>query len=187
MTGVILFYLIIFDWGVYSVLIIPFFYLIIFDGLHRLTNTTLRRAIVLLLLLFNGGYQYAKIHDTVVTWPQRDAALAKEFMDKYIPIGEKVIGSSLVYYAVSEGRNFQLYDKYLTDDERTQVLTNKFGYSYFVVAANEMKSEAAKRVLAKNEHLLIAKMEKGDQEENTYLNEVNNQGYEIYIWKRTSN
>lgn len=184
LATILLFYIFIYDWGVYSVLIIPFFYLIIFHGFNALLTKRAAMYFAILLVLFNLTYQGLKISMVLKTRKQRDPKAVTDFLHKYVPEGTKVAGSSLVYYQFIGRNPFQLYDKYLTDKERATTLAEKYNFQYLVIATEEWQSPAAQTFLTHLDLQQVAAFSNEKCESDFVLSEINACGYNVYIYKR---
>jgi len=141
------FYLIVFDWGPYSSLIIPFYYILIFNSWALVPVSkgwkTLYSVPVFLLLVFNMGYSFVKAEQVLRSKKIRDPEVANTFVRENIPPGSKVVGDGLYYYAVKKNAcDFQLFDQYDTLESRER--KHRVDYDYdFLITADVMKPKNA--------------------------------------------
>jgi len=101
---VILFYLIVFDTGMYAALILPFFYLLLAIGLNSVLEYRkglkyVYVALVGLCFIVNSGYFVLKSGTVVLFKETRDERLLNKWFQAQVPEGSRVIGSSSYYYA----------------------------------------------------------------------------------------
>ncbi len=87
------------------------------------------------LALFNLAYFAVKTTQVVAEHKRRNADIASEFVQQYIPRGSKVIGDPLYYYAVTEnGSSYHYYDLYNTLEKREAALRQQYDYDYMIVS-----------------------------------------------------
>jgi 4-amino-4-deoxy-L-arabinose transferase-like glycosyltransferase len=85
----LLFYLIIYDWGVYSTLVIPFFYLLLLFLLHQFSKQKPWFNLVLLpLFLFNLLFFTLKLGTVILEKNNRSTALVASKLKTIVPAGE---------------------------------------------------------------------------------------------------
>lgn len=145
------FYFLITDWGYYSVLILPIYYLIL---LGNLSDIEIRWKVILctLLLTFNGVYLCYKISNILHTNYEEISASEKHVLS-IIPTGSKVVGSARFYYLMKNHLcDYQLHDKYANAATCVEKLTTDFGYDYLIV---EPKNAYLPYFLEKNKHELL--------------------------------
>jgi hypothetical protein len=134
MSSMVLFYILIKDWGPYSVFIIPFYYLLLM-GFQVQETRLIHKVFFLVLLTFNLGYFGLKATQTILSAPERNPKLAYDFVRQYIPKGSKVIGDATYYYAVVQnGSSYEYIDKYATLTRREELLRTKYKYQYVMVS-----------------------------------------------------
>jgi 4-amino-4-deoxy-L-arabinose transferase-like glycosyltransferase len=135
LSSVVLFYLLIKDWGPYSVFILPFYYLLLMGFQQQETTKWIHTVILTVLLTFNLGYFGLKAIQTILSAPERNPKLAYDFVRQYIPKGSKVIGDATYYYAVVQnGSSYEYIDKYATLTLREESLRTKYKYQYVMVS-----------------------------------------------------
>lgn len=129
------FYLLIYDWGMYSIYIIPIFYFTIY--IYR-SQTYSFKKIILAIALFNGSIFGLRIIESLSSATNKSPELAQNFVMKNIDKKAKVIGSNCYYYALKNNQNpFQIIDKYNTEDIRHELFSNSFDYDYVIISKQE--------------------------------------------------
>lgn len=132
--SIVLFYLLIKDWGQYAVFIIPFYYLI-FILLVEQFQTKYMQRFALLMLLFNVFFFALKTVQTSISMKARNPNVASEFVRKHIPANSSVIGDATYYYAVVQnGSRYEYIDKFGTLTQREHLLRTKYRYQYIIVS-----------------------------------------------------
>jgi len=131
-----LFYLLVHDYGQYSVFILPFYYFLVLYGLSQrpwqLKNPLIYP--VCFLLMLNLGYFTLKNAQTLASWQQRNPAIATQFVQKHIPKGSRVVGEPRYFYAVTQaGSQYQYMDLYETLEAREIRQRTQFKYQYLIV------------------------------------------------------
>ncbi|GAL84631.1 hypothetical protein MYP_1859 [Sporocytophaga myxococcoides] len=143
LIAIISFYLIVHDWGPYSVFIIPFYYILIFYSWSLVPSVkglnVLYSLPVFFVLIFNLSYSVIKADQVLVSRKVRDPRLADTFIRENIPPGSKVVGDALYYYSVKKNNSdFQLFDQYDTLESRER--KHRLDYKYnFLISADVMK------------------------------------------------
>lgn len=135
--ALICFYTLVYDWGIYSIYIIPIYYLLIFN------NMTIKRKayyVLLPLLCFNVGLFGLKMVENIMSKSTKNHHSIAQFLDQNIPEGSNVVGSPLYYYAAKQAKvNYQFYDKYNSHKVRFDLLKNKYGYEYVMVEQKRLQ------------------------------------------------
>ena len=132
--SICLFYLLIKDWGPYSIFILPFYYLLCM-GLQKQSPPVFFKVCIAVLLAFNVGFFGLKLIQTMVSASERNPQIAYDFVRQHIPKGSKVIGDATYYYAVvKHGASYEYIDKYATLNRREELLRTKYKYQYVIVS-----------------------------------------------------
>jgi 4-amino-4-deoxy-L-arabinose transferase-like glycosyltransferase len=140
---ILLFYTIVLDWGPYSALIIPFYYILIFGkNEFRWSFREPKMYLLVALLIHNVCYFTLKSAQVISSIEQRDPAIADKFIADHIPQGSKVVGDPLYYYSVKKsGSDYQLYNEYGTLETREQKHRELYNYDYLIITGQSLKRE----------------------------------------------
>ncbi|TAF33820.1 MAG: hypothetical protein EAZ57_10250 [Cytophagales bacterium] len=188
-----LFYLLVKDYGPYSVFILPFLYLILAQTAIMLQAKRLVFILMLLLATHHAAYLGLRIVQLGLTWPLRQHENAFKLIKSTIPRGSRVIGDPLYYYAVRQaGSNYQLCDYYLTKPERLKYHLEKYNFQYLVVSKHlaTYKGDIAQLYLQGADLELVAELDiKLPIRKETILSylpisQTENYGYNAKIYKR---
>ena len=126
------FYFLITDWGYYSVLILPIYYLILLGTLSDI-KFSWKVVLLTILLTFNGVYLCYKISSIMNTNYQEISASEKHILS-IIPSGSNVIGSARFYYLMKNHKcDYQLHNKYADAVTCVKKLTTAYEYEYLIV------------------------------------------------------
>lgn len=133
------FYIVVVDYGPYSTLILPFYYLLIFQTLYwqgkQLRFWRVSSLAFYALLVFNLGYTGLKGLQVLGEQEARDPDKVQPFVDQHIGEGKKVVGDATYYYAVTKaGSRLQLIDKYDTHENRERKHRESWEYDYLIVS-----------------------------------------------------
>ncbi len=143
--GIAVFYLLVLDWGPYSVLILPFVYLLILRSL-AVTGWTWRRSgayAVSLLLLFNFAFLAAKSLQ-VISDKGRNVRHINQFCTTYLPEGSRVVADDHAYYGIRQaGSEMQLLLRYNTQEERERLQREVWDYDYLLVSPTTWAADSA--------------------------------------------
>lgn len=132
-SSILVFYLLVFDYGPYSVFILPLYYYLLFFFLQP-ASKRLRKLILGCLLLFNLGYTFAKQVQILMSLPMRDYRSFHAFVRRHIPPGSKVVSEPMPYYALlAAGSDLQLMDYYNTPEERERIHRQEYKAEYMIV------------------------------------------------------
>lgn len=137
LSSTLLFNTIVFDTGAYSVMIVPFYYLLIMQVGARteFPLTKVRMALVTLLLLMNLGIFSFKGFAVLGTWHERNPEPVHAFIDQHIPEGANVIAEEQFYYGVIQaGADFHFSNRLLSTEEREVYLREEFDYDYLIIS-----------------------------------------------------
>jgi 4-amino-4-deoxy-L-arabinose transferase-like glycosyltransferase len=127
-----------------SILVIPFYYILLLEGLYHgeFTIKNLGAYPLLILLIFNLILFSISSIQIISKKDFYDPDKAEAFVRKNIPKGSKVIGDATYYYAVNtSGSDFQLFDHFLNDEQREQMLREVYDYDYLILSARSIQSE----------------------------------------------
>ncbi|HEY8400457.1 MAG TPA: glycosyltransferase family 39 protein [Cytophagaceae bacterium] len=133
---IILYYIVVLDWGPYSVFILPLYYLILFESFSKVTlKVNLVFYAIIVLLLFNSSFWIIKNVQIISDIERRDYKMAEQWVSANIPPGSRVIGDPVYYYSVVRtGSEFQYYDKYNTLEYREQKHREEYDYDYMIIS-----------------------------------------------------
>lgn len=150
LISIVGFYLFVKDWGPYSILILPFYYLILFDGL-RMNGQAIWGAVVL-LVCFNLGYTVLKTYSSIIREDSNKNALALHLAA--LPKNSRIAGPATFYYEViNADHNYQLHDKYANREVCADLLINDYQYDYLLLFGSESDSV----FLSNAKHIEIAR------------------------------
>lgn len=129
------FYVLIIDYGPYSILILPLFYILftyLLEGLPKYCFYVTFFS----LLVFNGGYTVLKAAQIVNSIELRDYRRIDSFISKSIPKGSKVVGDVVLYYSVEKtGSTYQYIDHPGNDIKiRESKLIKEFSFDYLILS-----------------------------------------------------
>ena len=182
--SICIFYLLIKDWGPYSIFILPFYYLLCM-GLQNQSNM-LFKVLIMLLLAFNGSFFCFKAIQTVVSASARNPTIAYDFVHQHIPKGSKVIGDATYYYAVVQnGSSYEYIDKYAPLNKREALLRTKYNYQYVIVSNIEKARYAVafKYFASKTKLRLVAKRSAPTLVKFPFVSSFDAQGYACSLYK----
>ncbi len=138
---IVLFHLFLRDFGTYSILILPFVYILLLKNIDSFSFVLQKVSLWLLIALFSFFF-ILKIGLYATVQQENNLENCRTFVKEHIPEGSKVIGDAVFYYALpSEKYSFQLYDKYLEDSARVQLLKDEFQYEYLLIPESKQNSE----------------------------------------------
>lgn len=192
-SSILLFYFLVVDWGSYSTIIIPFYYLLLSKKIENPFVQQIQKYVLWLLLAFNLSFFTIKTAYIYSDYQQRSSDKIANFIEKNIPKNSKVIGEATYYYACKKQHiDYRLFDKYLSLEEREEKLRIDFKYEYFIVS-----NLAQKRAKSEIDYFLSkGKFEKTAtyQTQNNWLNKLilkskvvsimEQEGYSCVIYKR---
>jgi hypothetical protein len=140
---ILLFHVVVPDGGLYSVLIIPFYYILVFNRENfRWSFRNPKLYMLMILLTYNLSYFMIKSVDVISSIEQKDPSIADKFIADNIPSGSKVVGDALYFYAVKKsGSDYQFFDKYATLEIREQRHREDFNYDYIIITEQSLKQE----------------------------------------------
>jgi 4-amino-4-deoxy-L-arabinose transferase-like glycosyltransferase len=140
---ILLFYAIVLDWGPYSALIIPFYYMLIFNkDEFRWSFSNPRLYLLIVLLMHNTCYFSLKSLQIIASMEQRDPAIADKFIADHISPGSKVVGDALYFYSVKRsGSDYQLFHEYGTLPERERKHRELYNYDYLIITEQSLSRE----------------------------------------------
>jgi hypothetical protein len=139
------FYLLIIDTGMYSVLVLPFWMLLLAFNLSIIADKVSGRngklkwvvhssmpALALLLLV---GFMIKMVF-VVVTYPERNQTTLQQFFEQHLPKGSKVIGEDKYYYGVlKSGSDFQYLMRGSHGERRRKYHFDEYGFDYLIASA----------------------------------------------------
>jgi hypothetical protein len=137
-----LFYWLIYDYGLYNAMVLPFSYLLIVIALNKETKNIFRLILSLLtILLFIINIGVFAVKNTVIlsTSQQRNTRNYAEMISKYIPENAKVVGDDRYYYVfLLNGNKYQSIEE--GNIKRTNInkvisyQKNSFDFDYFIIS-----------------------------------------------------
>jgi 4-amino-4-deoxy-L-arabinose transferase-like glycosyltransferase len=141
---ILLFYAIVLDWGPYSALIIPFYYILIFNkDEFRWSFSNPRLYMLIVLIIHNTSYFTLKSGQIISSMEQRDPAIADKFIADHIPPGSRVVGDALYFYSVKRSASdYQLFNEYGTLPAREQKHRELYNYDYLIITEQSLTREA---------------------------------------------
>ena len=151
-TPILFYYLLVFDTGQYSAMVMPFWYLLLAWGIHHFekskTNpqalSTLKPAILGVLFIINTGLFSLKAIQSLGAFPQHDPAPVKKWIDKHLPPNSKVVGDDRFYYAcVRQQSDLQYIYRPQTAAKRALYHAKNYKPDYLLLC-NETKTETIK-------------------------------------------
>ena len=131
------FYLIVKDYGPYSIFILPFYYLMIFGIFDQLKDFKIGFEIILVFILFTHHLTYFALKNTqtLTSLNQRNYQKIDQFIAEHIPEGSRVVGEPLHYYSViKSGSDFQYMDLFDTLEFREYKHRTDYQYEYLIVS-----------------------------------------------------
>ena len=146
-----LFYILVYDTGLYSVYILPFFLLAIISVYTALSEKdrwikkTFHVAISICLLINLSIFSYKSVA-LLATAKSRDYSLVESWLNKRIPENSRVVGSCEYYYAcIRHSCSFKKLFRDYTDDEYvfTDLIEN-YRPQYLFISTSETKSGSIK-------------------------------------------
>ena len=147
--GIVLFFLFVKNKGAfgggYAILVVPFEYMAIgwlVSSCPRLSlpisRSALRRIVLGVLFLLNGGAFLAVVSSDLLLWPALDPSDAQALVQRTIPPGSKVVGDDKFYFLVRRaGSDFQYMDRGGTLEERVRYHAGPYGFDYLVSDEDE--------------------------------------------------
>lgn len=137
LTGIVLFYLIVKDYGPYSVYIIWIFYLLIVfwsEGNKR------RMYMPLMVLLINVGFLSLKYFTVFSTLESRNMSYVSLEISKLIPEGSTVAGDMRYFYSVHKnGSTFRYNEEDFATEKFEQLHREVDNYDYFIISNKRNK------------------------------------------------
>lgn len=146
---ILLYYFLVFDTGMYSVYILPFYMIIIGIGVSEMSKTTNKvinvayKSLLVICLLINFSILSAKAINIFSEKELRNPELAVDLFEKYIPKGSKVAGDYAFYYAaIQHGCQFKCTQRGGVDsDVVIEEILNKYQPDYIVLGKNNTETE----------------------------------------------
>lgn len=133
--GVVMFYLLIKDTGAYSILILPFYYILL-ARTSKLTSEMFNfprlRVIVLIGLLFlNLAFFGVKNYVLWSTFENRNIEEVDDFIAENVPSGSRLLGDEMYFYStLRNGSDFQFIHLFLDRDSREEYHRMEYDYQY---------------------------------------------------------
>ncbi len=137
LSQILLFFLIIVDTGMYSIYIIPAFYLLLFISLKELKiNRRIKFGITALIFLYNLGAFTLKSSAIFFDAKFRDHKAIDEFVAKNIPENSRVVGNEIYIYSVLKNNcDFQSIERGSNGTKkRCEYHINVFDFEYYIVS-----------------------------------------------------
>ena len=154
LSSLFIFYLLIFDTGIYSILILPFIYLLIVDNFpsFKFDNRFVFKA----LLAFNVLFFLIKGTVIFLERGQRNHEKISDFIGLNIPEGANIVGDEMYYYAAIENNSaFQYYHLYKSINGRYAYQRDVFKYEY-VILSNRFKGTVIEKLYVEDKCEIIA-------------------------------
>jgi hypothetical protein len=142
LLSLILFYTFVRVHQAYTTYSMPYFYLLIFNSLYKITQANPRRTIRLFANFSVYGLLLTMIFLTLVkayyildSGRERNPQAINSFIKQHIPSGSKVIGDDMYYYSVlKSGSDFQYMDWFAEDSVRENYQREIYNYDYIIVS-----------------------------------------------------
>lgn len=157
---IILFYIIVGDVGPYSIMVIPFYFMILMHVITRAewknhkAGAVLVKTVLVALFLFNGFTFLLKVINLSLTSNQRNHRYITEFIQKHVPAHSNIIGDPRYYYAsVNNECLFQYCNPVGFQSEVYNIVTIEeyrrtvFNYDYLMVSYDLLADKRYKDVL----------------------------------------
>lgn len=133
------FYLFVGDTGPYSVIVVPYVYLllgILADSTKWKPKWNLPFYGILMTILFNLSVFTLKGTILLIEYPSRNYKLVENFIKENIPENSTVVADEIYYYAVlSAGSQFLMLDSYNRNAEEVEkAYREKYNYEYIVIS-----------------------------------------------------
>ncbi len=139
--NLLLFYVLVKDYGPYSVFVLPFWYALLAFLMQKLNflsqklEQRLRWGIFAALFLHNVGVLGLKTLQLAASWELRQPDVAQNWLKKHIPKSSRVVGCPLFYYAARQNAHqYQLCTYYQTKPERLKYQLNQFNFDYLIIS-----------------------------------------------------
>jgi len=135
LANILIFYGFILDTGMYSIFIIPFYYIIIFITLNILKiSKKLKYSIYFFFLFFNISLFAIKNIGIIMDINHRDYKVLNTIIDETIPEKSKVVGSEVYYYSIIQNQcNFQTIERGSNWWDRYKYHAEVFDFDYLIV------------------------------------------------------
>lgn len=195
LLNVLFFYLLVYDFGPYSVFLLPFYYFLLVEALLLLSRwkLTLLYLAWLGILALNLSYFSLKMYQIWLSLPQRDHVLADAFIKQHIPAGSRVIGEPMFTYAVLKaGSDYQYMDLYETLESREKRQRESYQYEYIIITEHLAwrKPDIVEYYLSKAKLSLVAELSLPRSEASLSLDKwrllssTERSGYSCRLYKR---
>jgi hypothetical protein len=136
-SGIVLFYLLVKDFGPYSVYIIWIFYILIMLWV----GTNKKRLYLPMVLLFiNFGFMSLKYFTVFSTLEYRNMSYATQEIAKTIPEGSMVVGDMRYFYSVHlNGSTFRYNEEDFSVEKFEKLQREKDNYDYLILSSQRNK------------------------------------------------
>lgn len=196
--SIVLFYVVVYDYGPYSTLILPFYYFLLFHGISDLKFSWKNFSLYLFLLIFffNLSFFGIKSLHTLSEAEIRNPEVADAFVKNNIPKGSRVIGGPEYYYSViKSGSDYRLYDQFLEDETRERLLREVYDYEYFIITDRSIDKDPQKVAyfLQQAEFIKVAELKMPESELSQFIGSLGivstaeKHGYNAEIYVRIKN
>jgi 4-amino-4-deoxy-L-arabinose transferase-like glycosyltransferase len=158
-----LFYGMVFDYGPYSIFILPFYYLLIFrtlDNIYAYKN--LASYLLFFLFIHHLAFFILKSSQVLANAQQFDYQAIDNFIARNIPPKSRVVGEPKYYYSVVKSGSFYQYnDLYETLELREKIQREQWNYQYIIISDQQTwrNPEVVKYYLQKRKIKKIARFE----------------------------
>jgi len=166
LANIFIFYGFILDTGMYSIFILPFYYLIIFLSFNiNPINNKLKYSIYIFLLLFNLSTFVIKNTGIVLDLKLRDYKRLNSIVNQNIPKNSRVIGNEVYFYTVIQNNcDFQTIERGGNWLDRYDYQAKVFDFDYLIL--NEQFIEDHKGIFSiyhVDEMEVIQRIKLGDE------------------------
>lgn len=193
-----LFYVLVVDFGQYSIVILFFYYLLLFDALHFKKIQFRNPVVYLVLLLWIQNITYFGLKNVQVfaSLKQRDYKIADEFVRQHIPKHSKVVGEPMYFYSVLKSESDFQYMNYLEDlEDREKRQREVYQYDYLIVTDHLAwrEPQTVKHYFEKGNLKVVARLELLPNELTKkinafpYISSIERTGYSCTIYQHIKN
>lgn len=188
---IIIFYSTVYDWGNYSSLILPSFYLLI---ILLIEKVSLHKTFFYLapLIVFNVFFFSIKSTSIILEQENRNHHKIATELKQIVPKKSKVIGDDIMLYVAEQNNwNFQVFTHYKELNEREKSLRENFKFEYLIISKQflKKKKQEVDYFIKKNQLTMIHKKELEPHSINFLLQKIHlstmeKYGYSYYLYQR---
>ncbi len=190
-ASLLMFYTLVHDWGNYSSLVIPLYYLLLIFLLFKTPERMKRVLFIAPLLTFNIFYFSLRMGSSILEKESRSQALISVELADLIPPNSQVIGDDMMIYVAERNQwDFQVCTHYKDLETRESNLRTKFKYQFLLVSQQiQEKTLEVDYFIEKGDLKLIKQIEYKPHPINVFLEKVHlstmeKRGYSYFLYKR---